>query len=144
MNDIINELLKKYGTNNPFELCTYLDIHIVKEDLGKQIYGYLQRLDDNLVIIHINNTIPYHLQKYSCAHELGHALLQPDLSIGFFIENPLLVKNKAEIEADKFAAELLIQKEDIDDHFLKNMSLDQVSSFLGLPRELVEYKFIKK
>lgn len=143
MKDIVTGLLKKYGTNDPFELCAYLDIQIIKEDLGRQIYGYLQRID-NFIIVHINNSIPYPLQRYCCAHELGHALLQPDLSIGFFIENPLLVKNKAEIEADRFAAELLIDAKDMDKHFFESMSVSQMSSYFEVPDELIEYKFLKK
>lgn len=143
MKNFVKGLLEKYITNDPFELCTYLDIQIVKEDLGKQIYGYLQRVED-IVIIHINNSISYPLQRYCCAHELGHALLQPNLSIGFFIENPLLIKNRAELEADRFAAELLIQENDIDKDLLRSMSLNQISSFFGVPCELVEYKFRKK
>lgn len=49
---------------------------------------------------------------YICTRELGHAILHTNTYIKLFIENKLHIKNKYEIEADKFAAEVLVDIEE--------------------------------
>lgn len=138
---IVDGLLEKYKTNNPYELCDCLEIKVIFHPLGNKMNGFLQRTYDGYEIIHINDCLDENLRRYTCAHELGHAIMQPDLSISFFFNNPLLNKNKAEIEADKFAAELLINNNEIDFDIVENFSIEQLSSYLKLPQKLVKYKF---
>lgn len=78
--------------------------------------------------------------KYVCDHELGHALLHTNTSIKLFIENKLQIKSKYEIEADKFAAELLVDIEE-DAYLYKGMTIDQISSILRVPVDLIKYKY---
>ncbi len=84
--------------------------------------------------------MPEEEKKYICAHELGHALLHTEMSISFFIENSLQVKNKYEIEADKFAAELLIG-DNINDIDCSELNVEQICSSLCVPVKLMKYKF---
>lgn len=136
---IVSGLLEKYGTLNPFELCECLNIKILKSNLGKELKGFCQRTPEGYVIIHINSEAPEEEMKYICAHELGHAILHTKISLSFFIENPMLVKNKYEIEADKFAAEILISQE-IHDHGYSELNLEQLSAIICVPSKLIEYK----
>ena len=78
--------------------------------------------------------------KYVCAHELGHALLHKDMSLGFFIENSMQVKNRYEIQADKFAAEILINYE-FNELGYSELNIDQISSTIRVPANLIRYKF---
>lgn len=133
-------LIETSGTNNPFEICEYLDIKIIYSSL-KSINGFFQRTADGYEIIHINSEIPEEEQKYVCAHELGHALLHPDMAISFFIQNKLLIKNKFEIQADMFAAELLIDLDSDEPPYLSDLSTEQLSSYFSVPAELIKYKF---
>lgn len=139
--NIVAGLIEQYKTSDPFELCTLLDIRVLIHDLGSRIYGFFQRTEDNYEILHISSNLVYDMQKYICAHELGHAILHVDLSIGFFIENPLIIKSKYEIQADKFAAELLINECNIDTNALQGMNKEQLSNYLRVPKELITYKF---
>ena len=50
-------------------------------------------------------------QRFSCAHELGHALLHPDANTPFLTKYTYLSVDKYEIEANKFALKLLIPDE---------------------------------
>lgn len=127
------------GSNNPFEICNYLNILTIFEDLGIEIYGYYQKLKSSHEVLHINNTVDEHTQRYVCAHELGHAILEPDINLSFFIDNPLQIKNKSEIKMDKFAAELLI-----DDDIIKkypNMTIEQIAAAEYVPVHLIKLKF---
>ncbi|OAA83287.1 ImmA/IrrE family metallo-endopeptidase [Clostridium ljungdahlii] len=50
--------------------------------------------------------------------------------------------NEIENEANKFAAELLIDEKDIK-YSLENMCKGQIASYFGVNEKLVEYKFNK-
>lgn len=137
--DIVSGLLENYGTLNPFELCECLDIKILKSNLGNDIKGAFQGTAEGRVVIHINSEADEHEMKYICAHELGHAILHAKTSLGYFIENSMQVKNKYEIQADKFAAEILIDHE-INDYEYSELSIEQLSSTICVPAKLIEYK----
>ena len=137
---IVSGLLETYGTLNPYELCEYLGIEIIKSNLGNDIKGFFQRTPEGYEIVHINSELDEHEMKYICAHELGHAILHTDVSLGFFIENTLQVKNKYEIQADKFAAELLVAF-DFNEQLGSDLCIDQLSSILCVPEKLIKYKF---
>lgn len=62
------------------------------------------------------------------------------MSIGFFIENKLQIKNKYEIEADRFAAELLIE-DNLDSKEFSQLNVEQISWCLCVPEKLIIYKF---
>lgn len=81
------------------------------------------------------------MHKCISVHELRHSLLHTDLSVSFFIENTLQVKNSFEIQADKFATELLLEDLDLDNHLYEEMSADQLSSLLCVPKKLIKYKY---
>lgn len=137
--ELILGLVDTYGTNDPFELCDYLEIKIMESNLGDEINGFFQRTGNGYEIIHLNSNLNHHDKKSICAHELGHALMHTNLSIGFFIENSLQVKSKYEIQADNFAAELLLPNE-LDIEF-KYMNVDQLSCVFKVPKEFIKYKY---
>lgn len=138
--DIVSGLLENYGTLNPFELCECLNIKIIKSNLGKEIKGFFHRTPEGYEVIHINSEACEHEMKYICAHELGHAILHTSISLRFFIENSLQVKNRYEIQADKFAAEILINHE-INDEIYGELNIEQLSSTFCVPSKLIKYKF---
>ena len=95
--NVISRLIKKYKTNDPFEIADMLNISIFYEELGT-INGYYNK-PLRMKQIHINDALSENMKKFTCAHELGHALLHPDVSILFYDRKLLLSVNKMEIEA---------------------------------------------
>ena len=137
--DIVTGLVETYKTTDPFEICDNLNIKIMHNELGREIKGFFQRTPSGYEILHLNTELMPEEERYICAHELGHAILHVDLSLKFFIENRLQVKNKFEIQADKFAAEILIS--DVDIPAIKGMSVEQLSYYYKVPINLIKYKF---
>ncbi len=137
--DIVDKHIKKYNTNDPFEIAQHKNIEIIKQDLGdvKGFYQYFKRKK----MIYLNYSLSDHEQRIVCSHELGHAILHPRLNVVFLELNTYFTKNKFEIEANKFAAELLINEDYIDKFVLENMSIEQISNYFEVPKELVLYKF---
>lgn len=136
--DIAQGLKELYDSNDPFELCKCLEIIVLISDLGDELLGFFQRTNDGTEILHINNRLNEYERRYICTHELGHAILQPDLAISFFIENPLLIKNKYEIEADTFAAELLLEDDFLEKY--EGFTIEQIALSEKVPTRLIELR----
>lgn len=91
---IVYNLIKKYGTDDPFELADSMNISIFYEELGT-INGYYNK-PLRMKQIHINANLDDNMQKFTCAHELGHAILHPNASTPFLRSKTLFSINKME------------------------------------------------
>ncbi|MFJ7971273.1 ImmA/IrrE family metallo-endopeptidase [Psychrobacillus sp. NPDC096389] len=136
---IVEQLIKKFGTTNPFMLANLLGIMIVYEPLGST-YGYYSK-SHRIKVIHINEFLSFQKQYFTCAHELGHAILHTEENTAFLKKKTLFSTDKLEIEANTFAVELLVP----DDLFFTNDSsftiYDEIKE-KGVPEELVNLKNI--
>lgn len=103
---LVNDLFKKYDTNDPFILSKKLGIWIYKCPLGNinGHYIYAKRKK----VFFINENLSFIDRTITCAHELGHALMHSKTSAYFCEKNNFENKSLIEIECNKFAAELLL------------------------------------
>lgn len=134
--DIILHLTKKYNTSDPFELANALKIAVYYEELGS-INGYYNN-PLRMKQIHINSSLNKHDTEYTCAHELGHAIMHPNASTPFLRSKTLLSVDKLEIEANTFAINLLIPDEIITEN--RNYTTEQLSRLLGYNQELINLR----
>lgn len=130
---LVAKLVHKHGTNNPFEIAAQKDIHILYEPLGS-IMGYFHTYK-RISIIHINNSLSEAQQRFTCSHELGHALLHPKVNTPFLKSNTLFSVDRIEREANEFAVELLIADEMLLDH-----SLEAAAVACGVPIHIARLK----
>ena len=103
---IAEKLMRKYDTNNPFKLADELGIIVKYDDLGNT-WGYFITYK-RIKIIHINKNIEEWLQRYTCAHELGHSILHKGVPTPFLKKHTLFSIEKIERQANTFAVELLM------------------------------------
>lgn len=139
--NIANNLAEKYGTRNPYELCDFLNIPVLYNNLGN-IKGLFQNVQGSPVI-HLNNSLSEDEIKPVLAHELGHALLHKELNVCFLNNYTFCITDKYENEANKFAAHLLIDDKDLDTFSsgYEYVTIEQLSMHFRIPEELIEYKF---
>lgn len=133
---IAKRLIRKSGTNNPFEICRFLGIFIEYSDLGN-VLGFF-KCNRRQKFIYINNKLCSKMVKNVCAHELGHVLLHPCVNTVYLNLCTYVVVEKFENEANMLAAELLISDEDILEH--KEKSIEAIASLLEVSKKLVEFK----
>ncbi len=134
--DIILHLTTKYNTSDPYELADALKISVYFEELGT-ISGYYNN-PLRMKQIHINSSLNEHDAKYTCAHELGHAVMHPNASTPFLRSKTLLSVDKLEIEANTFAVNLLIPDETITEN--RHYTTEQFSRLLGYNQELINLR----
>lgn len=134
--EIIYRLTQKYNTSNPFELADALKISVYYENLGT-INGYYNK-PLRMKQIHINSTLDKHMAEYTCAHELGHAVLHPNASTPFLRSKTMISVDKMEIEANTFVVNLLIP----DKTILENCwyITEQFSRLLEYDQALIELR----
>ncbi|PFD67315.1 MULTISPECIES: ImmA/IrrE family metallo-endopeptidase [Bacillus cereus group] len=136
--EYVLEIVKKHGTANPFEIAKRKNILVLFEDLGNTLgfYNTYKRFK----FIHINNRIDETIQRFVCAHELGHALLHPKANTPFLRNKTLFSIDRLEIEANTFAVELLLPDEMISEYQDTNLSIQEVAEIYGIPKSFARLK----
>ena len=111
----VKNLIKKYGTSNPYKLCKYLNIEIFHMDLGNVKGIYKKTLTNKFIII--NENLTKFSQTIVLVHELGHAILHDSREMQALKDYDLFPKytTKIEIEANIFTSELMYD-ENIEDY----------------------------
>ncbi|PEM36727.1 ImmA/IrrE family metallo-endopeptidase [Bacillus pseudomycoides] len=134
INNAVNQLCKKYNTRDPFELANCLNINVFYHDLHEEINGFYKYEKRNKFIA-INSNLSSTMQRTVCAHELGHAILHPQANTPFLRKNTFLSVDKLEIEANIFAALLLIDKDTI----IQGDTKACIAYKSNIPLELLEF-----
>lgn len=133
-----NDIANIHDTRNPFRIAAENNIHILYEELGKNL-GYFSNLF-RIKTIRINDHADPFLQPFICAHELGHALLHPHAGTHAFNRNSFIANCKIEKEANQFAVELLFPDELIAGH--PEIDIYNLARTFGIPYQLVYLKSI--
>lgn len=136
--DIVNSICCKYDTRNPIELADCLGIRINYCELGS-IRGFFV-FKNRIKQIFLNYNLTDYEKRFVLAHEIGHSLLHPEQNT-MFLQNTFFSADRLEIEANRFAIELLMSDEDIQEHW--EYTLNEWSMFYGLPPEIIELRFKK-
>lgn len=136
INKIVEKIIKKYKSTDPYKLAKEMNTIVMFEPLGSY-RGYYNKIYRQK-FIHINQDLDEIQKKITCAHELGHSVLHSNTNTPFMRNNTFYSMNKLERQANLFAAYLLI-----DDNFLnENREIDiiKISETLNLPIELIHIK----
>lgn len=72
------------------------------------------------------------------AHELGHAVLHRKDNCYFIRNKTMLLNSKIEIEANKFAMELLIPDEFLEEN--RNFTVEQIARLTGYHEKLIKLR----
>ena len=133
---LVQSLIKRYGTHDPFKLAKELGIIVIPVKLV-DIRGYYQ-YKARRHIVYINNELDEFMTQFVCAHELGHIFLHRNMNRAFMDTYTLFVTNRYEIEANKFAVDLLFDDDELQEYL--NLSLPTVAERLRISYELAEYR----
>ena len=135
--DHVSRVIEEYCSNDPFIIAEKMDINVFTRPLV-DIGGYYMVLKNNVKIAVIDSGLSRHLQRFVLAHEIGHSLLHPEKG-AFMLKTSLFATDRQEVEADKFAIELLLTDSMVNDNI--DYTVDNWATVLGLPREIVELKW---
>lgn len=130
------KLMNMFSSNDPFYIAKCSGILIDYADLGETLGFYFRNC--RIKVININHHLDEIMQRYVCAHELGHAILHPDANTPALRRSTFFSVDKIEIEAHKFAVEMLIPDNQINEYM--KLSIYEIAGIFGVPKELAHLK----
>ena len=135
-----NALVQHYKTRNPFEIANHLNI-TVKYGEFSQLKGFYNYTYRNRFIV-INSRLNEIEQNITCSHELGHDRLhRRQAKLGLMKDYHIFnVADLCELEANLFAAQLLIDDGDFLDCANMKFTSAQIAAELNVHEELALIK----
>ena len=130
-------LIDAWGTRDPFALCEFLGITVVTLPLPESTRGLYYRTAGQRIIL-LSRSLSRPESRAVCAHELGHALLHPQVNVHYMRNHTHLVTQKLEREAERFAAALLIDPAQLADPQYRGYTAQQLAAALEVPDRLLE------
>lgn len=128
-----HQLIRKYGSNDPYELASIFNIDVMERSEFKQQKGAFKVILNNSFIF-VNANLSDEMKRLVCAHELGHALLHRPLgkTTNGLVEFELFdIKNTTEYEANLFAANLLLDEAAIEEYIQDGYDIVQIARRLN-------------
>lgn len=133
---IAESLVRKCKTRDPFRIAQELGYVVIRTPM-KGIRGFYQRLKKRHVI-YIDCDLSEQEARFVCAHEIGHAQLHRGHNRIFTDTNTYFAVNRQEIEANRFAVDLLYDDEDLQ--FFADFPIQLAADYMGVSTELAEYR----
>ena len=134
---IVKKLIKKYHTRNPIEIAEKLGIWVYILPLGKTKGHYLYAKRKK--VFFINENLSEKERLFCIAHELGHALLHSKQNVYFNNSNTFFNTHKHEIEADTFAAELILEDNIFENY--EGFNLSVIAKCEQVEEKFLQYKY---
>lgn len=138
--NVANNLIKKFDTRDPFQLCQAIGVEVFYADLGslKGMYKYLKK---NRFAV-INENLDPFTKTLVCAHELGHDILHQNLARKVCLQEFILydMKSRPEYEANLFATEILLPDDIILNLARDGYDIEQISKELCTDINLIALK----
>lgn len=132
---IVSYYKRKTGTSDPFAIADQLGI--LYQLCNLQFEGCYMFLKNHRYIF-INKNLSEHEKRLVMAHELGHAILHRKENCYFIRNKTLLLNSKKEIEANKFAMELLLSDSFLEEY--GEFTVEQISRMTGYEQKLIQLK----
>lgn len=136
---IADSLVRKFGTRDPFLIADALGIILIRTPL-KGIRGFYQYIK-RCKIIYIDSNLDERDARFVCAHELGHALLHRGCNRIFMDTKTYFPVNRYEVEADRFAVDLLFDDDDLRDFLCHPIQM--AADCMGVSIDLASYRMIE-
>ena len=139
--ELVQQLMKKYGTQDPYELMDCLGINLLIRDNLGSLKGFYFTLSRERYIV-VNGQLRRRDQLMVAAHELGHdrlhrklARVSPLKDFAFYE-----IASQTEYEANLFASELLISDEDVEECISEDLDYLSMCRTLSFHPQLVSFK----
>lgn len=133
----VEYLVRKYRTRDPFEMIQGMNAILVYYPLDDEVRGFYQYFKRNN-IIYIDERLSRHEQAFVLAHEIGHMTMHRTANAIFMDTRTQFNTRKYEMQADKFAVELLIPNEIILENW--RLTESQLSRLTGYSEELIRLR----
>ena len=139
--DIVQDIMNKSKETDPFRIAEAHGIFIRYDELGKLLGMYTIMQKCRFIII--NKNLPYIWKRIVCAHELGHDTLHRHIAASRALQEfgYIDLTSKPEYEANIFAAELLINDDDVISLAQEKHDFGHIAAELNIEPNFLALKF---
>jgi Zn-dependent peptidase ImmA (M78 family) len=135
----VQEIIRRTNTRDPFQIAREMGIHVIINDDFRKLKGMYKVINRSRFIF-ISGSLSAREQRIVCAHELGHDRFHRHFAKTRPMQDFMLYETSSENEANIFAAELLIDDEDVLQLTADGYDVFQVAAQLGYDISLVLVK----
>ena len=139
---IVNRLIDRCGTRNPYRVAKELGINIIYRNFDKQRGAYKVLMRNRFIFI--KNDLHPVMENIVLLHELGHDALHREeaTKVGGFKEFEIfnMRDNRMEYEANLFAAQISLSDEDFLELAERGYDTQQIARTLNSDINLVALK----
>lgn len=139
---IVKRIVKRYNTNNPFEICKILGVYVRYYDMPTSFLGCQIKIykTSNITLNLKNDSF---INQYTLCHELGHHVLRHDINVNGMLNTfeKRYIADGIEFEANCFMVELLGCVTNVD-----FCTEDEYLTACGIPfwaRKYVDWEYVK-
>lgn len=140
--EVVNKLLADYNLRDPEKLCKELGLTIYDCPDFQDLKGMYACISGRPCIF-VKADLSTSMRKVILAHELGHHLLHNDIlgDLAIVQDHSFFdMSSLPELEANLFAAELLLDDANFLDLAKRGLSLEQLAGAFEMPVELMQVK----
>ena len=139
--DSVQSKIKKSRTRNPFTIAEDNGIILIFDSNLNKMKGMYTIIKRNRIII-LNDNMPERMQQIVCAHELGHDALHRQFAKDGGLREFMLydMKSRPEYEANMYAADLLLDDEEVMELAKDGYDMQQVAGILNTDINLIGLK----
>lgn len=139
--DSVQSKIKKSRTRNPFTIAEDNGIMLIFDSNLNKMKGMYTIIKRNRIII-LNDNMPERMQQIVCAHELGHDALHRQFAKDGGLREFMLydMKSRPEYEANMYAADLLLDDEEVMGLAKDGYDMQQVAGMLNTDINLIGLK----
>jgi len=129
-------------------------LQVVRQKFDGSVSAMLYRYEDSSGVVGVNSTHHRLRQRFSIAHELGHYLLHPGrplivdgVRVSFRNEESSMATQPEEIEANQFAAELLMPSDQVRANSLTHFDneaheVQKLASIFDVSKDAMRFRLV--
>lgn len=138
------ELKQRLGGNDPYELAQVLNIHLLEKNNFKRLKGMYCIIQEQRFIF-LNASLSEEEKRIVLAHEIGHDQFHRDLAKENAFQEFMLydMRTQPEYEANLFAADFLLEEEEILAWAKEGYDVPQIASLCKTDINLLLIKLHK-
>ncbi len=139
--ETVDQLVRKYGTRDPFRLARESGIHILRVDSLSRLKGFYRVIKRNRFIF-LNSKNTARENRIVCGHELGHDVLHREFAEKNVLQEFMLydMSSRREYEANLFLAELLLEDEETLGYIREGLDAHEIARITKTDTNLVTLK----
>ena len=132
----VARLSKIHDSHDPFKIACDLDIQILTNDFGSEVFGFYNKVS-RIKFIHLNSRLTDEEMRFVCAHELIHAVFHPNENTPQLSRINLNSTSKIEAQANCGATFLLI--DGTHETELDQPTKQDILNYYAIPLEMELY-----